>query len=112
MIAAVLSGAASILCVANVTDFPAAVLANFGVEVQAPDEFLGALVDRYPACSAFSRRQSRTSSARPASRLLRCCDVRAPLSQQAVFNGYSASRELSCVMASRRPPPRSELDAR
>ena len=48
VIAAALAGAATILCTANVKDFPEAVMTNSGIDVQTPDEFLGSSVNRYP----------------------------------------------------------------
>jgi len=60
VLAAAITGGASVIVTFNLPDFPAARLAPFGITAQAPDPFLCALFDDDPAavCRAVARQRS------------------------------------------------------
>ena len=66
VLAAAIRGRADVIVTANLRDFPAATLAEFGIDAQHPDEFVLHLLDLAPGIVAEAARNHRESLKNPA----------------------------------------------
>jgi len=59
VLAAAIRGQASVIVTFNLRDFPADILAGYGIEAQHPDDFIAQLLDRAPGdvCAAVKRQR-------------------------------------------------------
>ena len=65
VLAAAIRGKADVIVTANLRDFPADVLGQFGIEPQHPDEFIVSLLDLAPELVAAAARDHRESLKNP-----------------------------------------------
>lgn len=65
VLAAAIRGRADVIVTANLRDFPAETLAEFGIEAQHPDEFVLHLLDLAPGIVADAARKHRESLKNP-----------------------------------------------
>lgn len=102
VIAAAVAGGATVLCTANVKDFPVSVLAGFGIEVRRPDELLGSLTIAANAggCSSTAgssstlfKRRRRTTRRRSAQRRQGSSEPRPAIGLTATTTGTTGGRE-------------------
>jgi predicted nucleic acid-binding protein len=69
VLAAAIRGRADVIVTANLRDFPAETLAEFGIEAQHPDEFVLHLLDLAPGTVAEAARNHRESLKNPPKRI-------------------------------------------
>ena len=65
VLAAAIRGRADVIVTANLRDFPADILGQFGIEPQHPDEFIVSLLDLAPELVAAAARDHRESLRNP-----------------------------------------------
>ncbi len=65
VLAAAIRGRAAVIVTANLRDFPASILGQFGIEPQHPDDFILSLFDLAPGLVAGAARDHRESLRNP-----------------------------------------------
>ncbi len=65
VLAAAICAAADVIVTYNLSDFPATILAQYGIEAQHPDEFIAYLIDLAPSVVCESAKRQRMSLKNP-----------------------------------------------